>query len=173
MDLQTIRHKTAYSVNNAVTLKAVTRDWIRSLSSSYTLALTLTLKQTLQIDTALGTVKRKITLSDAQNIAQHFIKQLNREYFKSSAKRHNKTLKYIVICEGTRSYKNLHLHLLIGDIKTHRLKEMAYLIDNAKTRVHNIDREYKVDIAGDTGWAEYITKEVGKDTDNIFWDLLT
>ena len=61
MDLQTIRHKTAYSVNNAVTLKAVTRDWIRRLSSCYTLALTLTLKQTLQIETALGTVRRKLT----------------------------------------------------------------------------------------------------------------
>jgi hypothetical protein len=44
-------------------------------------------------------------------------------------------------------------------------------VRDAKQRVSEIDEQYKVDLV-DSGWAEYITKELGKtDTDNVFWDL--
>ena len=172
MDLQTIRHKTAYNDSNKANLKADTRTWLRSLNNRYSIACTLTLKQTIVENTAKGTYKRQITVNDAKNTAQHFIKKLNKEVFKNSAKRHNKTLHYIVVCEGERSSKHLHLHFAIGGIGTDRLKEMNRHINNAKQYVQNIDKEFKADIA-DSGWMDYITKELGnKDTDNVFWDLM-
>ncbi len=172
MDLQTIRRRTAYSDSKQATLKADTRTWLRSLHDRYSIALTLTLKQTIVESTGLGTYKRQITANDAKNTAQHFIKKLNKEVFKNSAKRHNKTLHYIVVCEGERSCKHLHLHFAIGGIGTDRLKEMNGHINNAKQYVQNIDKEFKADIA-DSNWMDYITKELGnRDTDNIFWDLM-
>ena len=172
MDLQTIRHKTAYNDSDTATLKADTRTWLRSLHDRYSIACTLTLKQTITEKTQLGTYKRQITAYDAKNTAQHFIKKLNKEVFKNSAKRHNKTLHFIVVCEGERSSKHLHLHFAIGGIGTDRLKEMNRHINNAKQYVQNIDKEFKATIA-DSNWMDYITKELGnKDTDNVFWDLM-
>ena len=49
--------------------------------------------------------------------------------------------------------------------------ELDRLVRDAKQRVGEIDEQYKVDLV-DSGWAEYITKELGMtDTDNVFWDL--
>jgi len=37
--------------------------------------------------------------------------------------------------------------------------------------VEELDEQHKVDIV-DSGWMEYLTKELGmKDTDNVLWDL--
>ena len=172
MDLYTIRRKTAYNDSKQATLKAETRTWLRSLHDRYSIACTLTLKQMIVENTQLGTYKRQITVNDAKNTAQHFTKVLNKLYFKNSAKRHNKTLNFIVICEGEKSFKRIHLHLAIGGIETRRLKEMNRHIQKAITYVQNLDRQFETKIA-DSGWMDYITKESGnKDTDNIFWDLM-
>ncbi len=171
MNLQTIRKKTAYNETAKATIKDETRTWLRGMQDRYAIALTLTLKQTIEESTGLGTYKRQITVNDAKNTAQHFIKVLNKQYFKNSAKRHNKTLNYIAVCEGERSSKHLHLHFAIGGIQADRLKEMNRHINNAKQYVQNIDKEFKATIA-DSNWMDYITKELGKDTDNIFWDLM-
>jgi hypothetical protein len=45
------------------------------------------------------------------------------------------------------------------------------MVRNAKRKINEINEEHKVDIV-DSGWSEYITKELGMaDTDNVFWDL--
>ena len=45
------------------------------------------------------------------------------------------------------------------------------MVRNAKSKIVEIDEEHKVDIV-DSGWSEYILKELGMaDTDNVFWDL--
>ena len=49
--------------------------------------------------------------------------------------------------------------------------ELDEMVRNAKRKINEIDEEHKVDIV-DSGWSEYITKELGMtDTDNVFWDL--
>jgi len=49
--------------------------------------------------------------------------------------------------------------------------EVDGLVRNAKLRVAELDEQHKVDIV-DSGWMEYLTKELGmKDTDNVLWDL--
>jgi len=172
MKLNEIRQRTAHDANSLPTQKQATRTWLSSKSSEYPLALTLTLKQTIAEKTAYGTFKRCITRLDCERVAQRFIQKLNKEVFGNSAKRHNKSLKYLVVVEGERTYKQLHLHMAIGDLPKHiRFNKFDELVKKAKVRVEEIDVQHKVDIA-DSGWMEYITKELGtKDTENVLWNL--
>jgi hypothetical protein len=172
MKLDQIRQRTAYDANSLPTQKQATRIWLSSKSSEYPLALTLTLKQAVSQKTAFGAYKRCITRIDCERIAQRFIQKLNKEIFGNSAKRHNKSLKYLVVIEGERTFKQLHLHMAIGNLPKHvRFNEFDGLVKKAKIRVEEIDTQHKVDIA-DSGWMEYITKELGaKDTENVLWNL--
>jgi hypothetical protein len=98
---------------------------------------------------------------------------LNREVFgKRGADKFGHSLKYLPVVEGERSNKNLHLHFAIGGLPSYvKFNQFDRLVTNAKLNVENIDTEHKVKLA-DSGWIEYITKEVGtKDTDNVLWTL--
>jgi hypothetical protein len=173
MKLQEIRTRTAYNPLAVPTQKAATRTWLRGMSKDFPLALTLTLKQTIVETTDRGTYKRKLTRIDCERIAKRFTQKLNREVFgKRGADKFGHSLKYLPVVEGDRSNKNLHLHFAIGGLPSHvKLNQFDSLVLNAKINVENIDIEHKVDIA-DSGWFEYITKEVGaKDTDNVLWTL--
>ncbi len=172
MKLDRIRQRTAYDPNSLPTQKQATRTWLSSKSTEYPLALTLTLKQTISQKTSFGIYRRCIGRLDCERIAKRFIQKLNKEVFGNSAKRHNKSLKYLVVVEGERTYKKLHLHMAIGDLPKHvRLNEFDGLVKKAKVHVEEIDVQHKVDIA-DSGWMEYITKELGtKDTENVLWNL--
>ena len=174
MKLQDIRIRTAYNPLALPTQKAATRTWLSGMSKDFPLALTLTLKQTIVETTDRGTYKRKLTRVDCEHIAKRFKQKLDREVFgKRKAGRVGYTLKYLPIIEGERSNKKLHLHFAIGGLpSTIKLNKFNELVTNAKLLVENIDAEHKVDIT-DSGWIEYITKEVGtKDTDNVLWTLL-
>ena len=172
MNLQDIRQHLCYSETQTQNLKLPTQAWLCGLSSQYPIALTLTLKQTIAYTTPKGTVRRKINRQDCEQIAQRFIQKLNQQVFGHSAKRHGKHLKYLVVVEGERSKKNLHLHMAIGDIPNHvKLNQIDQLVTKAKLLVENIDEQHKVALA-DSGWMTYITKECGKhDTDNVLWQL--
>jgi hypothetical protein len=173
MYIDEIRARTAYDPNARPTLKAATRLWLCSLSNEYQFALTLTLKQTIVETTDRGTYKRKITTSDCEKIAKRFIQKLNRQVFgKRAADKYGLTLKYLPVVEGERSNKRLHLHLAVGNLPSHiKLNQLENLVDKAKLLVEHVDVECKLDIA-DSGWFEYMTKEVGtKDTDNVLWSL--
>ena len=173
MKLQEIRTRTAYNPLAVPTQKAATRTWLRGMSKDFPLALTLTLKQTIVETTDRGTYKRKLTRIDCERIAKRFTQKLNREVFgKRGADKFGHSLKYLPVVEGERSNKNLHLHFAIGGLPSHvKLNQLDALVINAKLNVENIDTEHMVDTA-DSGWIEYITKEVGtKDTDNVLWAL--
>lgn len=159
-------------LRNTITQKQATRDFLRSLHSQYPIALTLTLKQSYPITNAYGTYIQKLDRDEVRRIAMHFKHKLNQQIFGSSAKRYGKGLKYLMIMEGERTYKNLHLHIAIGE-KPDFIKwnELDGLVRNAKQRIVEIDTQHKLDVV-DSGWSEYITKELGMaDTDNVFWDL--
>ena len=173
MKLAEIRTRTAYNPNALPTQKAATRTWLSGKSNEYPLALTLTLKQTIVEKTVNGTYKRKLTRLDCEKIAKRFTQKLNREVFgKRGADKFGHTLKYLPVVEGERSNKNLHLHFAVGGLPSHvKFNKFDRLVTNAKLNVEHIDAEHKVDIT-DSGWIEYITKEVGsKDTDNVLWTL--
>jgi len=174
MKLQDIRTRTAYNPLALPTQKAAIRTWLCGMSKDFPLALTLTLKQTIVETTERGTYKRKLTRIDCEHIAKRFIQKLDREIFgKRKAGRVGYTLKYLPVVEGERTNKNLHLHFAIGGLPSYvKLNEFKNHVLNAKLNVAYIDAEHKVALA-DSGWMEYITKEVGtKDTDNVLWTLL-
>jgi hypothetical protein len=173
MKIDEIRIRTAYNPVAKPTQKAATRMWLCSKSKEFPLALTLTLKQTIVETNARGTIRRKLTRIDCERIAKRFTKKLNREVFgKRGAEKYGHSLKYLPVVEGERSSKNLHLHFAIGGLPKHvRFNQFDRLVTNAKLNVEFIDAQHKVDIT-DSGWIEYITKEVGsKDTDNVLWRL--
>jgi hypothetical protein len=173
MQLANIRQKLAYNPKAQLTAKHSTRTFLNSLSTQYPLALTLTLKQCIEIKNAKGVHYKQINRDDVRNIARHFTHKLNKQVFGSSAKRFGKGLKYLIVVEGERSHKHLHIHMAIGDLPSYvKWNEVNTLVQNAKLSVEGLDEQYKLVIAGDSGWMEYLTKELGKhDTDNVLWDL--
>jgi len=173
MKLQEIRRRKAYEPNAQPTQKAAVRTWLGGMTKEFPLALTLTLKQTITETNNRGTYKRKLTREDCERIARRFTQKLNRQVFgKYAADRCGKTLRYLPVIEGERSNKHLHLHFAIGGLPSHiKFNQFDTLVTNAKLQVENIDCEHKVDVT-DSGWMEYITKEVGtKDTDTVLWTL--
>ena len=173
MKLQEIRARTAYDPNALPTQKAAVRAWLGGMSKEFPLSLTLTLKQTIVEKNDRGTFKRKLTRDDCERIARRFTQKLNREVFgKYAAEKGGKTLKYLPVVEGERSNKHLHLHFAVGGLPSHvRFNQFDTLVTNAKLHVEHIDVQHDVDIT-DSGWIEYITKEVGtKDSDNVLWTL--
>jgi hypothetical protein len=173
MKIADIRIRTAYDPHAIPTQKAALRTWLGSLSAQFPLALTLTLKQTIVEKTVNGTYRRQITRRDCDLIAKRFTQKLNREVFgKKCADKYGLKLNYLPVVEGERSGKNLHLHFAIGGLPNHiKFNQFDALVKKAKSHVDSIDSQHKVDIA-DSGWLEYITKEVGaKDTDNVLWSL--
>ena len=172
MKLQQIRQRTAYCATSTPTQKQATRDWLNSLHKQYPVALTLTLKQVNSYKSVKGLFIKKLDRNECRRIAKHFTHKLNKQVFGNSAKRFGKSLKYLVVVEGERTTKNLHLHLAIGGLPDYvKWNELDGLIRNAKLKVAEIDEQHKVDVV-DSGWVEYLTKELGmKDTDNVLWDL--
>ena len=173
MKLQEIRTRTAYDPNALPTQKAAVRAWLGGMSREFPLSLTLTLKQTIVEKNNSGTYKRKLTRDDCERIARRFTQKLNREVFgKYAAEKGGKSLKYLPVVEGERSNKHLHLHFAVGGLPSHvRFNQFDTLVTNAKLHVEHIDVQHEVDIT-DSGWIEYITKEVGtKDSDNVLWTL--
>jgi hypothetical protein len=172
VNLAQIHQKIAFNQNALPTVKQETRDWLRGLHQDYPVALTLTLKQVIEIKSDKGTYYKKIDKEECRQIAKRFTHKLNQQIYGSSAKRYGKGLKYLIVVEGERSCKNLHLHMAIGEIPSHiKWSEIKGLVDNAKAKVVDIDKESDIAIA-DSGWMDYLTKELGRaDTDNILWDL--
>ena len=171
--LHEIRRRLVSEEPAHATLKAATRTWLAGLARDYPLALTLTLRQSVRVMTPRGLHIHALRREDVERTAQRFIKKLNREvYGRRAADKHGKGLRYIVVMEGERSSKNLHLHVAVGGMPAHcNVKRFEALVQEAKAQVPQLHEQYWVDIA-DSGWMEYICKELGaRDTDNVLWNV--
>jgi hypothetical protein len=173
MKIDEIRRRTAYDPNTLPTQKQATRAWLNGMAKEYPVALTLTLNQAIREVTIKGTYCRQLTKEDCEKAAARFIQKLNEEIFgKNAVRRHNKGLNFIVTIEGERTEKHLHLHLAIGGfVRGYKFNQLGNKVRQAKAHVKNLAEQHKLDIC-DSGWLEYITKELGrKDTDNVLWHL--
>lgn len=172
MNLQAIRTRLAYEISTKQCVKTAAQVWLSSISQNYPIALTLTLKQQIAYKSPKGAVRKRIDRNDCEKVAERFIRKLNQQVYGHAARRYGKGLKYIVVVEGERTNKNLHLHMAIGGLPEHvRFNEFEKLVTQTKIHVEHIDVQHKVDIA-DSGWMTYITKECTKhDTDNVLWHL--
>ena len=101
MKLSDIRERVGYDPAQPQSVKDATRAMLCSRSAQYPYALTLTLKQTLAISTALGMTGRTLRREDCVRIARRFQQKLNRQVFgKRAAEMHGKSLRYLVVLEG-------------------------------------------------------------------------
>ena len=175
MNLEQIRQKTAFLLNALPTQKEATRIWLNSIHKDYPIALTLTLKQLIEVKNDKGTYFKKIDKDDIRQIAIHFQHKLNKQVFGCrGAKKYGMSLNYVVVIEGERTHKNLHIHMAIGGLPDYvKFNQIDGFVRNAKLSIIELGEQHKVDIAGDSGWmGQYLTKELGmKDTDNVLWDL--
>lgn len=172
MNIYTIRQKTAYNPNTRTTEKQAMRNWLIGKKQEFQFAVTLTIKQTITVKNDKGTYKHRLKRNDVDGIAERFTQKLNEQVFGHSAKRHKRKLLYIPIVEGVHNGKNLHLHFAIGHYPKDRLpNHFPQLVQNAITLVTELDEQHKVDVM-DSGWFEYITKELSaRNTDNVLWHL--
>jgi hypothetical protein len=172
MDIYEIRKRTAYDPNAAPTQKNAVRSWLTSLRSEYQFAVTLTLKQHTALKHDHGVQYKRLVREDCDRVAKRFIQKLNREAFGKAAERHGKALRFLVVVEGERTGKQLHLHLAVGGLpKHHRPNHFTTMVKNAVDLVRELDAQHDVQIM-DSGWTDYITKELGRrDTDNVLWHL--
>ena len=172
MYLYEIRKRTAYEPNAAPTQKNAVRSWLTGLRSEYQFAVTLTLKQHIELKLEHGINYKRLVREDCDRITKRFIQKLNRKVFGKAAERYGKTLRYLVVVEGERTVKQLHLHLAVGDLpKGYLPNQFATMVKNAADLVREIDAQHDVQIM-DSGWTDYITKELGRtDTDNVLWHL--
>ncbi len=172
MSLREIRKRTGYEENAVVTQKSATRTWLTGLRTQFQFAVTLSIKQTTVVKTDRGIHVRKIRRVDCDAIAKRFTQKLNRQAFGNAAERYNKSLRYLAVVEGERTGKNLHLHFAVGNFPSSYLpNQFSTMVKNAVDLVDELDTHHDVQVM-DSGWTDYITKELGrKDTDNVLWQL--
>lgn len=172
MDLERIREITAYNSSAKPLPKHAMQAWLCGLRDQYQLAVTLTIKQTIEIKTDRGMHYRALRRDDCDAIAKRFTQKLNRQVFGNAAERHGKGLIYLPIVEGVHNSKNLHLHMAVGNFpKTFQFNQFPQMVSNAVTLVRELDEQHAVDVM-DSGWLDYITKELSaKNTDNVLWQL--
>jgi hypothetical protein len=172
MNLYQIRQKTAYIPNAKQRCKDALRTWIMGQKQDFQFAVTLTINQTLAVKNANGTYKRKLKREDCNAIARRFTQKLNREVFGKAAERHKKGLRYLITVEGCKNDKNMHFHMAVGRYPKDRMPmQFEGMVRSALKLVDELDEQYAVAVM-DSGWMEYITKELNaNNTDNVLWEL--
>jgi hypothetical protein len=171
MNLAQIRQKTAYLEQPKNHLPTAGRVFATHIFKG-TVAVTLSLKQSVKVVTDKGTYYKRLDRDDCKWIAERFKKKLNQAVYGNAAKRFNKSLRFLPSVEGGAGGMNLHLHMVIGEFPGHiKWNEIEALIIKAKNKVAEINKQYRVEIC-DSGWAEYAVKTITqKSTDSVLWDL--
>ena len=146
------------------------RDFVRGFANDYKVALTLTLKQSWYDKCGKMRVMHYLSESDVPRIYERFQWQLNKLVWKQRHYRHGESLKFFRAWEDGFGTKRIHLHAAIGNFPPgFKLNTLPELVERAARQCYEIDFEHKEDIC-DSGWLDYITKEVAKhDTDKILW----
>lgn len=166
-----IRQKLA-TAENTESLKDAVRNYLRSRQLDFQYAVTLTFQPCIKVTTTRGVYSKALDRGDVEKAAAKFKRRLNDIALGSSAKRHGNSLNYFFVVEGERSCKQMHLHLIVGGElrKIKRCEFMQAVVDAAALCEH-IGTQIDVQVP-DSGWLEYMTKEVGKhDTENVLWEL--
>jgi len=146
------------------------RQFLCSLSNNYQVALTLTLNQKWFDKCGLMRVEHYLKSEDIPFIYARFQHKLNKLIWKNKYIRFGESVNFLRAWEDGQGSKRIHLHAALGNFPIDfRLNKLPSLIEKASKQCCEIDFQHKERIC-DSGWIEYITKEVGKkDTDKILW----
>lgn len=147
-----------------------TRQFLGSLAHNYQVALTLTLNQKWFDKCGLLRVPHYLSPNDIPYIYDRFKHQLNKLIWKNRYARCGDSVRMLKVWEDGRGEKRIHLHAALGNFpKEFKFNTLPLLVEKASNQCYEIDFEHKEEIC-DSGWIEYITKEVDKDnTDKILW----
>ncbi len=151
--------------------KEAAREFLCGMSDQYQIALTLTLNQKWFTMNGLMRVDHYLTKEDIPKIYERFEYKLNRLIWKQKFYRHHsEKLNFLRAWEDGNGKKRIHLHAALGNFpKDFKWNTLPKIVEKASKECFEIDYQHKEDIC-DSGWMEYITKEVGEDnTDKILW----
>ncbi|HQR86486.1 MAG: hypothetical protein B7Y59_03915 [Burkholderiales bacterium 35-55-47] len=170
MTLFEIRQIIQKSELNRPNCRTATRQFLGTLASDYTVALTLTLNQKWFDKCGLMRVEHYLKEEDIPYIYARFQHQLNKLIWKNRYTRFGESVKMLRAWEDKHGTKRKHLHAALGNFPSNfKLNTLPLLVEKASQQCFEIDYQHKEDIC-DSGWIEYITKEVDKDnTDKILW----
>ena len=170
MTLFEIRNIIQKSELNRPNCRTETRQFLSSLASDYHVALTLTLNQRWFDKCGSMKVIHRLQQDDIPYIYARFQHQLNKLIWKNRYARFDESVKMLKAWEDGHSQKRIHLHAAIGNFPTDfKFNTLSTIVERASKQCFEIDFQHKEDLC-DSGWIEYITKEVGKyDTDKILW----
>lgn len=137
-------------MTNRKILQAELRKYLKTKKWNSTVAVTLTLKQAINVDGAW------LTIDDmhATSALKHFMKVLNRIVFGNGAR--NKRLQCLPVYEGGLSIRH-HYHLCLELPSGWTSEYLQYAIHRAalKTKWFDMIQEVK---SCDSGWLRYMTK---------------
>lgn len=189
MKLEEIRKKVGNSAKAKTTLKQSLRVWLAS-SNNYQMSITVMPKKQFvkhlpsYYNSKRKVAQRQLTKAELKAAYERLMAIINEQVYKKAYKRFGNKLDAVAAIEGERSFKNLHLHIAIGKKPSYltyaQLKQRIekairisgdFETDNTSyvegVTDENDKYRYKVDIM-DSGWVDYITKEMAKDNiDNL------
>ena len=170
MKLYDIRQIVTNSELDRVDCRSATRAYLLSMADDYQIAMTITIRQKWFDTNGKMKVTHFLNARDLPTISERLERKLNKLIWKNGFARHRKSLKFFKVWEDGFGTKRIHLHYAIGNFPPNfKLNTLNALVEKASGECYEIDFEHKEDIC-DSGWLEYITKEVGKtDTDKVLW----
>lgn len=170
MTLFEIRQIVQASELNRPNCRTATKQFLNGLSADYQVALTLTLKQKWFDKLGMMKIEHYLKSEDIPYIYDRFQHQLNKLIWKNRYQRYGHRVRLLRAWEDGQGSKRIHLHAALGNFPTDfRFNKLPSLVEKASKQCFEIDFQHKEEIC-DSGWIEYITKEVGKrDTDKILW----
>ena len=155
---------------NDTDCKIACREFLPRLLKDHQIAITLTLKQSFYSMNGKQKVTFYINDVSTELVWERFMRKLNKLVWKSTFINHGRKLNQIAVLEDGSGAKHRHIHAALGNFPLNfDFRTLPRLVKKASEECFEIDRQHK-EVISDSGWFEYITKEVKRrDTDNVMW----
>jgi hypothetical protein len=170
MNLYDIRKIVSDAELDKLDCRSEIRAYLNSMHNQFQVAMTITLHDVWFGKNGLMKVKHPLVAEDLPKICERLESKLNKLVWKNGFVRYDKSLNFFKVWEDGHGTKKPHLHYAVGNFPSDfKMNTLPGLVEKASGECFEIDLQHKEDIC-DSGWLEYITKEVGKkDTDKVLW----
>ena len=148
----------------------VVRQYLPQIIDTQQIAITLTLKRSWIVKNGRMNVRIYLTDVSIDNVWRRFLYKLNKLIWKNEFKNKGRKLSAIGCIENGFGTKNHHIHGALGNFpKDFKFNRLPRLVAKASHECFEIDLQHKEKFS-DSGWIDYITKEVNKDnSDKVMW----
>jgi hypothetical protein len=137
-------------------------NWLLEDATSYTHAVTLTLKPYRTVLSPKGQLCIALTPIEAQQNFQFFLKRLNASLFGNQVKRYGKSVSVLPVLEGDGRDHLLHYHCAIGNFPAALPQRgiQAKIIASWHQTPFGNDQVH-IQPFRNSGWLSYIAKQIG------------